>query len=117
MGVIVRKPRWKQLLPEIPATRLACITSGSFRPKVGFGILFLLLIGCIVLVLVPLFDTPTLSPFLASGAAKRQATVMDFNKEAVEAVAKANANFGNALFKVFQGSFLREIKVMTLENK
>ena len=99
--------RWKQLLPEIPATRLACITSGSFRPKLGFGILFLLLIGCIVLVLVPLFVTPKLTTFLASGASKRQATVMDFNKEAVEAVATANANFGNALLKVFQGLHLR----------
>jgi len=102
-SVIVRKPRWKQLLPEIPATRLACITSGSFRPKLGFGILFLLLIGCIVLVLVPLFVTPTLSPFLASGVSskrQKQATAMDFNKEAVEAVADANANFGNALLKI-----------------
>merc|ERR1719471_408049 len=68
-SVIVRKPRWKQLLPEIPATRLACLTSGSFRPKLGFGILFLLLIGCIVLVLIPLFITPTLSPFLAGSSA------------------------------------------------
>lgn len=88
------------MLPEIPATRLACITSGSFRPKLGLGILFLLLIACIVLVLVPLLVTPTLSPFLASGASKRQATVMDFNKEAVEAVSIANANFGNALLKI-----------------
>ena len=105
--------RWKQLLPEIPATRLACITSGSFRPKLGFGILFLLLIGCIVLVLVPLFVTPTLSPFLASGVSskrQKQATAMDFNKEAVEAVADANANFGNALLKVFHRAFHRKLK-------
>ena len=91
----------EKLLPEIPATRLACLTSGSFRPKLGFGILFLLLIGCIVLVLVPLFITPSFNKFLAgkSSASTKQATVMDFNKEAVEAVAVANANFGNVLFK------------------
>ena len=91
-SVIVRKPRWKQLfLPEIPATRLACLTSGSFRPKLGLGILFLLIVGCILLVLVPLFITPTLSSFIAS--ARSSPTVMEFNKEAVAAVAKANAKF------------------------
>ena len=35
---------------------------------------------------------------------------MDFNKEAVEAVADANANFGNALLKVFHRTFLRKFK-------
>ena len=35
-----------------------------------------------------------------SVAFTNQDTFMDFNKQAVEAVAKANANFGNALFKI-----------------
>lgn len=99
-SVIVRKPRWKQLLlPEIPATRLACLTSGSFRPKLGLGILFLLLIGCIVLVLVPLIITPNLSSFIASSVSSSSITMSNFNKEAVESVAKANTNFGKDLFK------------------
>merc|ERR1712004_772595 len=94
MGVITRKPCWKQLLlPEIPATRLSCFTSGSFRPKVGLGILFLLLTGCILLVIVP-FLTPTVTSFIAARAAKS----MEFNKEAVASIAKSNANFGIDLF-------------------
>ena len=96
-SVITRKPRWKQLLlPEIPATRLSCFTSGSFRPKVGLGILFLLLTGCILLVIVP-FLTPTVTSFIAS---TRAAKSMDFNKEAVASVSKSNAKFGIDLFNV-----------------
>ena len=86
----------EKLLPEIPATRLACLKSGSFGPKLGFGILLLLLIGCIVLELVHFFITPSFNTFSAT----KLATVMEFNQEAVEAVAIANANFGNALFKI-----------------
>ena len=72
-SVIVRKPRWKQLLlPEIPASRLACITSGSFRPKLGLGILALLVLGCIVLVFVPLIVTPTITSLIAVKSAKAQ---------------------------------------------
>ena len=95
-SVITRKPRWKQLLlPEIPATRLSCFTSGSFRPKVGLGILFLLLTGCILLVIVP-FLTPTVTSFIAARAAKS----MEFNKEAVASIAKSNAKFGMDLFSI-----------------
>ena len=42
---------------------------------------------------------------------------MDFNKEAVEAVADANANFGNALLKVFHRAFVRKFKnIDTMES-
>ena len=99
VAVITRKPRWKQLLlPEIPATRLACLTSGSFRPKLGLGILFLLILGCIILVLVPLIITPSLSSLLVTSRAS--SVIMEFNKKAVEAVAKANSKFDNKLYQI-----------------
>jgi len=46
----VRKPKWKQLLfpVEIPASRLSCFTSGSFRPKLGICILSTVLFAFIV---------------------------------------------------------------------
>ena len=98
-SVISRKPRWKQLLPEIPASRLCFFTSGSFRPKLGLGILSLLILGCIVLALVPLFITPTLSPFLAARASKslKIVTMENFDQEAVKMVAEANAKFSQDL--------------------
>ena len=43
-----------------------------------------------------MFINPSFNIFLAGSSA----TVTDFDKEAVEAVANANANFGNALFKI-----------------
>ena len=54
--------------------------------KVEFDIKFLLIIGS------------------GKSTSTDQATAMDFNKEAVEAVANANNNFGNALFKILAKS-------------
>ena len=54
--------------------------------KVEFDIKFLLIIGS------------------GKSTSTDQATAMDFNKEAVEAVVNANNNFGNALFKILAKS-------------
>lgn len=96
VGVISRKPFWKQLLPEVPATRLACLTSGSFRPKLGLGILFLVLVGCICLVIVPL----VLTPFAFSSTVANNLRMANSiaNKEAVSAVASGNTEFSQKLY-------------------
>ena len=54
VGVITRKPKWKQLLfpVEIPAARFSCLTSGSFRPKLGICIL-LTILTAFTLLLIP----------------------------------------------------------------
>merc|ERR1712110_174455 len=108
MGVIVRKPRWKQLLlPEIPASRLACITSGSFRPKLGLGILALLVLGCIVLVFIPLIVTPTITSLIAVKSAKASTTTIseeikvkmeDFDKDLARVVVHSNEKFHKGFF-------------------
>ena len=106
-SVIVRKPRWKQLLlPEIPASRLACITSGSFRPKLGLGILALLVLGCIVLVFVPLIVTPTITSLIAAKSAKavtiteeKEVKMEDnFDKDLARVVVDSNEKFHKKFF-------------------
>ena len=107
-SVIVRKPRWKQLLlPEIPASRLACITSGSFRPKLGLGILALLVLGCIVLVFIPLIVTPTITSLIAVKSAKASTTTIseeikvkmeDFDKDLARVVVHSNEKFHKGFF-------------------
>ena len=56
----------------------------------------------------------------STSAATKQATVMDFNKEAVEAVANANNNFGNVLFKILakpeQNLIMSSFSVSTVLN-
>ena len=97
--VITRKQRWKQLLlPEIPASRLACLTSGSFRPKLGFGILAIVTIACVGLFLIPFLITPTLSSLLVfSGKAQAMAASIT-NKDAVESVSKSIGKFSNLIY-------------------
>ena len=113
-SVIVRKPRWKQLLlPEIPASRLACITSGSFRPKLGLGILALLVLGCIVLVFVPLIVTPTITSLIAVKSAKAQTEaevkMEEFDKGLAEVVVNSNEKFHKGFFDVVKDTSKNQI--------
>ena len=111
--MIVRKPRWKQLLlPEIPASRLACITSGSFRPKLGLGILALLVLGCIVLVFVPL------SSLIAAKSAKAVTTITEekevkmednFDKDLARVVVDSNEKFHKGFFDVVKDTSKNQI--------
>lgn len=108
-SVIVRKPRWKQLLlPEIPASRLACLTSGSFRPKLGLGILVLLALGCIVLVIVPLIVTPTITSLVVTSA-KAVTKMEPFNKELSEVVVSTSEKFHRGLFSVVKNASQNQI--------
>ena len=117
--MIVRKPRWKQLLlPEIPASRLACITSGSFRPKLGLGILALLVLGCIVLVFVPLIVTPTITSLIAAKSAKAVTTITEekevkmednFDKDLARVVVDSNEKFHKGFFDVVKDTSKNQI--------
>ena len=84
-GVLTRKPKWKQLLPEIPATRFSCVTSGSLRPKLGLCILSVVLVVALCLLIVPFVDSPKMSSSVQ-------------HADAVKAVAKANQDFGAKLY-------------------
>ena len=109
-SVIVRKPRWKQLLlPEIPASRLACITSGSFRPKLGLGILALLVLGCIVLVFIPLIVTPTIASLAAVKSAKAEIKMEAFDKDLTEVVVNSSKKFNKGLFDVVKDASSNQI--------
>lgn len=91
VGVLNRKTvSWKhRFLPEIPATRFSCF-SGSLRPKLGLAILSVFLVIGLCLIIIPIMEAhPTKQP---SAAAKLS------NKEAVEAVAKANSDFTKNLY-------------------
>lgn len=60
-----RKPKWKHLLfPEIPASRLSCFTSSSFRPKLGICI-FSTVILAFVLALVAAYTQQVANTFTA----------------------------------------------------
>ena len=72
------------------------------QKKLEFGILFLLIIG------------------YGKSTSIKQATALDFNKEAVEAVVNANNNFGNVLFKILakheQNLIMSSFSVSTVLN-
>ena len=65
VGAITKKSRCRQLLlpVEIPATRFSCLTSGSFRPKLGLCILLVVLIACLFLVILPLLSETSYGSF------------------------------------------------------
>jgi len=68
VGVISRKPKWKQLLfpVEIPASRLSCFTSSSFRPKLGICILSTVLFAFIIALIAAY--TQQVQPYLTFSA-------------------------------------------------
>lgn len=71
---------------EIPATRFSCITSGSLRPKLGLGILF------VVIVI-------TLGVVLVGNQAPKIAALTTMEKKVVlEEIAKANGQFGGKAY-------------------
>ena len=106
VGVITKKSRCKQfLIPlEIPAARFSCLTSGSFRPKLGLCILLIVLTGCVCLIVLPLFATSygPFSVFLSSPKSKHHPNKMGDLEleypEAVHKVANANNEFNAKLF-------------------
>ena len=105
VGVITKKSRCKQLLipVEIPAARFSCLTSGSFRPKLGLCILLIILTGCICLIVLPLFAT-TYGPFSVfsptESESNRSHKKMELQKQqAVNKVQEGNKKFNIKLYK------------------
>jgi len=84
---------WKQLLPEVPATRFSCITSGSFRPKLGLCILCVVLIIALCLVLVPSLTESSPSPV-------KMASTEMVHEASVKAIAKSNGDFTQKLYNL-----------------
>ena len=102
VGVVTKKSRCKQLLipVEIPAARFSCLTSGSFRPKLGLCILLIVLTGCICLIVLPLFATnySVFSP-TESKSNQNQIKMELKNQKAVKEVQEGNKNFNIKLYK------------------
>ena len=99
MTVKIVSGRWKQHLPEIPATRFSCATSGSFRPKLGLFILSVVLIASVCFFLVPAVrqqQGAASSSSRMSASEEQVATIT--HKESVAAVSKANDDFTGRLY-------------------
>jgi len=88
---------WKQLLPEVPATRFSCISSGSFRPKLGLCILCVVLIIALCLVLVPSLTESSPSPV-------KMASTEMVHEASVKAIAKSNGDFTQKLYNLLVNS-------------
>ena len=88
VGVITKKSRCKQLLlpVEIPAARFSCLTSGSFRPKLGLCILLITITGCICLIVLPLFAP--YYPFSSFSSSLESKTHQNMKLQHIEAVKK-----------------------------
>ena len=101
VGVITKKSRCKQLLlpVEIPAARFSCLTSGSFRPKLGLCILLITITGCVCLIVLPLFASyDPFSVFSSSLESNSHHNVNIKDKEAVKKIEESNRNFNVKLY-------------------
>ena len=101
VGVITKKSRCKQLLlpVEIPAARFSCLTSGSFRPKLGLCILLITITGCVCLIVLPLFASyDPFSVFSSSLESNSHHNVKIKDKEAVKKIEDSNRNFNMKLY-------------------
>ena len=102
VGVITKKSRCKQLLfpVEIPAARFSCLTSGSFRPKLGLCILLMTLTGCLCLIILPLLASyDPFSVFSSSSFASSSHRNIELkNKDAVRKMEESNRHFNVKLY-------------------
>ena len=101
VGVITKKSRCKQLLlpVEIPAARFSCLTSGSFRPKLGLCILLITITGCLCLIVLPLFASYyPFSSFSSSFESKSHRNMKLQHLEAVKKIEDSNKYFSIKLY-------------------
>ena len=116
VGAITKKSRCRQLLlpVEIPAARFSCLTSGSFRPKLGLCILLIVLIACLFLVILPLLSDTSYGPFSIFSSSSSQSKTSRHKTKMfrleleypvhVGKVAKGNNEFNKKLYSQLAAS-------------
>ena len=116
VGAITKKSRCRQLLlpVEIPAARFSCLTSGSFRPKLGLCILLIVLIACLFLVILPLLSDTSYGPFSIFSSSSTQSKTSRHKTKMfrleleypvhVGKVAKGNNEFNKKLYSQLAAS-------------